>query len=219
MAVTTPPLPPRDDLLALFRAALANARGLLDEAKILYGAQRWPRAHVLATLAHEELGKAHACLLAVMLPGDFTREEFWGTFEHHERKLRRVHGFAELMRPESLQSVEERARRVLDSSAAAHDLRLRGLFVGYRNGRILLPDTITEKAARNKVSQVHAALVFADAAFPVDGFDEMLNKLGSLVEPLRAATAADPDAVAVALREALQGRDEALTRLIGPLPA
>jgi AbiV family abortive infection protein len=171
---------------------------------------------VLATLAHEELGKAHVCLLAVTVPADFTREDFWGIFGDHERKLLRVHGFAALMRPGTLPPVAEIARRVQDSSAAAHELRLRGLFVGYRRGRVLLPGAITEKAARNKISQVHASLAFADEAFPVTGFDELLSEFASLTEPMRAATAADPDAVAVALREALQGRGEALTRLMGP---
>jgi AbiV family abortive infection protein len=219
MAVTVAPLPPRDDLLTLFRAGLGNAHDLLDEAKILFEARRWPRAHVLATLAHEELGKAHTCLLAVVLPADVTSEDFWGVFGDHERKLRRVQGFAELMRPGTLPPIAEVAGRVLSGSATAHDLRLRGLFVGYKKGRVLLPSAITEKAARNKISQVHAALAFADAAFPVTGFDEMLAAFGSLVEPIRTATTADPDAVAVALREAMQGRGDALTQLIGPPPA
>src|SRR5258708_34935797 len=63
------PIPPRDDLLALFQATKANAGDLISDAELLADVGRFPRAHALATLAHEEIGKAQLCLLAVMLTG------------------------------------------------------------------------------------------------------------------------------------------------------
>jgi AbiV family abortive infection protein len=52
------PIPPRDDLLALFQAAKTNAGDLISDAELLADVGRFPRAHALATLAHDEIGKA-----------------------------------------------------------------------------------------------------------------------------------------------------------------
>lgn len=145
VARTFPPLPPRDELLTLFRTALANAQDLLSDADILLNARRWPRAHALATLAWEELGKAHLCLIAVTVPSDVSPEDFWGILGDHGRKLVRMHGFAALIQPGVLARFPDIAKKVQSGFAASNDLRLRGLFVDYSRGRILLPSSITEK--------------------------------------------------------------------------
>lgn len=69
------------------------------------------------------------------------------------------------------------------------------------------------------ISRIWQALDFADNAFLLDDSDDALARFGSMVEPLRAATAADPHGVGVVLRQALQGDGEALNRLLGALLA
>src|SRR5260370_40417621 len=86
------PIPPRDDLLALFQATKANAGDLISDAELLADVGRFPRAHALATLAHEEIGKAQLCLLAVRLT-EITPQGVWDAFKRPTGKLIRVTRF------------------------------------------------------------------------------------------------------------------------------
>lgn len=58
MARAYPPLPPRNDLLAHFRGALANAEDLPDGAQLLADAARFPGALAPAILSLGELSRA-----------------------------------------------------------------------------------------------------------------------------------------------------------------
>ena len=86
MSVSYAPIPSRDDLLALFQAAVANAEGLLGDAELLVEFGRFPRAHALATPSWEELSKGQLCLLAAVFR-DLSPEDFWTRFRDHESKL------------------------------------------------------------------------------------------------------------------------------------
>lgn len=194
----------RDDLLALFRAALANAHGMLDDARFLAGDQRWPRAHALATLAWEELSKGQLCLLTLLMP-EITPDYFWESFKNHEGKLNRVHMFADFMLPHPVGPVAEHAKKVAGQSRSTQNQKLRGLYVDYRKGKIQLPSQIGEQATRNQIKRVGDALAFADMAFSVGSLDEALGQIAALSGGIKNAMIAQPDAVAAALRLALQG--------------
>jgi AbiV family abortive infection protein len=84
----TRPLPPRDDLVRLIQASAFNARDLLADARVLSDAGSSPRAHALATLAFEEVGKANLCILVIMPPGFISAAEFWDSWLSHSHKLR-----------------------------------------------------------------------------------------------------------------------------------
>ena len=103
VGVTYPPVPPRDDLLALFRAAMANAHDLLDDAQRLVDAGSHPRAHALATLALEEQSKGQMCVLAALLP-EISPEHFWGDFRDHQSKLSMVHAYEVMTGSEPIES-------------------------------------------------------------------------------------------------------------------
>ena len=209
-----PPVPPRDDLGALSRAALSNAHDLLGDAQRLADTGSHPRAHSLATLAWEELSKAQLCLLAMLL-SDITPEDFWKSFRSHEGKLARVHAVAGLMRPEPVGPVSEYVKSVVGQSASAAKQRERGLYVDYRRGRILLPSQIGEQAAKRHIQVVREALAFADSAFILDDLDDMVAQVIDMRDRLKAANAADPDALAAALQQAVQGgSQEALQALV-----
>jgi len=120
-----PPIPPRDDLLALFRAALSNGNDLLDDALVLADADRFPRAYALAVLAWEELSKAELCLMPLLLP-EITPEDFWQRFRDHEGKLVRIYAFAAFMQAGPVGPVTEYVKKVMGLSRSTAKQKERG---------------------------------------------------------------------------------------------
>lgn len=140
-----PLTPPQDDLLKLAEAALSNAMDLLADARLLAEAGRFPRAHALATLACEELGKSRQCLSNIWLPRH--PKAFWEAFTSHTRKLSHVQADAVLGSGESARSPRALRLHVWQVTRAAHQRKLRGLYVGYEDGKPRLPGEITEAEA------------------------------------------------------------------------
>ena len=211
------PIPPRDDLLALVQAAKVNAGDLISDAELLADAGRFPRAHALATLAHEEIGKAQLCLLALMLP-EIRPEEFWDAFISHTGKLARVTAFGKLTSPESIGPVAEYVKIVKGQSSSAHRQKLRGLYVDYKRGRVLPPSQVSEKAARSQIRSAREALDLAELAFPLDHLDYAIAHLQGYVGLFRQAATVSPDALGAALQQALHGSQERLQALLSGPP-
>jgi AbiV family abortive infection protein len=204
MSVTYPPIPSRDDLLAILRAAVANAEDLLSDADLLLRAGRYPRAHALATLSWEELSKGQLCMLAAVMPG-IPAEDFWIRFRDHESKLSRVHMFADFMESVPVGPVADHAKKVISDARSVQNLKLRGLYVEYRRGKVLLPSQVGERAARRRLAAVRAALdQFAAVSDPAM-LDEAFAQVHPLLEGPRLAVLAEPDAMAAALQTAIQG--------------
>jgi len=63
-------IPDPEVLVELQNVVARNAAALLEDARLLFEAQRYPRAFALSALAFEELGKAALCL-GPLLPGVF----------------------------------------------------------------------------------------------------------------------------------------------------
>ncbi len=210
------PIPPRDDLLALFQATKANAGDLISDAELLADVGRFPRAHALATLAHEEIGKAQLCLLAVMLT-EITPEEFWDAFKSHTGKLIRVTGFGRMTSAEPIGPVAEYAKIVKGHSSSAHTRKLRGLYVDYKSRRVLLPSQVKEKEAKNQIRSAREALALTEWAFPLDHLDWAIGQMSGLIGALKEA-AKDQDALAGALQMALNGSHERRQELLSKPP-
>jgi AbiV family abortive infection protein len=209
-----PQIPPSEDLLALFRAAMSNAEDLLDDAQALADAGRFPRAFSLAILAWEELSKGQLCLLATVLD-EITRQEFWDRFRDHESKLGRVHAIASIMRPEPIPPLAEHVKAIMGQSRSTNNLKFRGFYVDYRRGKILLPSQIGKAAARKKIKEVRDALAYANAAFSVDSLDESIAQTRALARDVKDAFHSDPDRMAAALQQAMHsGSQEDLEALI-----
>ena len=214
MAPTYPPLPSRDDLPELIRAALANAKDLLNDAQLLADAGRFPRSLALATLSWEELSKADLCAMAMVLP-EVTPDYFWEHFRDHEGKLARVYAFAAFIQPKPIGSVGDWAERVKALSKSTQDLKERSLYVDYRRGKILLPSQVTEKAARKQIKAVREALDFADRAFSGESVGIMFTQVNTIAGPLKNSMVIDPDATAAALQEAIRdGSQEKIQSLV-----
>jgi len=214
MAPTYPPLPPRDDLLALFRAAVSNAKDLLGDAQVLADVGRFPRALALAALSWEELSKGYLCLLAVALP-EITPEYFCEGFRDHEDKLSRVHAVATFMQPEPVGPLADYPKQIMGRSKSMAKQKLRSLYVDYRGGKIQLPSQISQRAARKQINFVREALAFTDTAFPTDSLDDAFAQLNLLFGGLKNAMIADPDATAAALQVAVRdGSQEEIQALV-----
>jgi AbiV family abortive infection protein len=200
VCVTYPPVPPFDHLQTLFRAAMANAHDLLDDAELLMRAGSYPRAHALATLSLEEQSKGDMCMLAALVP-EITPEHFWGDFRDHQSKLRLVHGLEVIAESEPIQSSGQWQTEAKGRSASSQAQKLRGLYVDYRKGRILLPSQIGERAARKQIKLAKETLTEVEHASS-DMDDEVL---AALVGGIFHAIQGEPDATTAALDEFMRG--------------
>jgi AbiV family abortive infection protein len=137
------PVPDGRDLIALFEAATANAGSLLADAECLMGAGSAARAHALAVLAEEELGKAKLCLVALVRPAGAGVEpqEFWKEFYGHSGKLLRELSTQGVLNG-TVSSVPEFVGSLLGESRSVHGRKLRGLYVDYEDGVVLVPGDI-----------------------------------------------------------------------------
>ena len=199
------PVPPHHDLVTLLQACLHNAGDLLADARLLLEADRTPRAHALATLAFEEIGKAFICLLALLpMPEPFFGsrgdDDFWAAWNSHTDKLAWARGFLTLLMSEPAGPAEEAARRVIDAAGADHLRKMRGFYVDYSGGTVLLPGNITAAQARELTADVQAVLDVAARAWCHDQVRERLGEvqqhpaeLGDLMANVARAVQTDPD--------------------------
>lgn len=215
MTHTCAPIPPRDDLLALFSATEENAFALITDAETLVEAGRFPRAHALATLALEELGKGHLCLLAVVWP-EMPPEEFWDDFRDHKGKLARAYDFDAFRRPEPYGTMTQHESKKKKFSSSGQSRKLSGLYVDYRRGKILRPSQITERVAREHVKDVGHSLIFSYMRFsPGESLVDTLMASKAKKEILDRQDAAFGARLAEALRQAvLGGSKECLQELL-----
>lgn len=159
------PVPPREDLRRLAEAALSNAAELLADARLLAEAGRFPRAHALATLACEELGKEQQCLVA--MHSLFAESKFWPGFTNHRGKLAHAQTFSVLHSGEPVNSVNLFNERVRQGSRSANERKFRGLYVDYVDGALQLPDEITDHETWQLIDQAQAVLDHSRSSWAV----------------------------------------------------
>lgn len=195
-------------------------RELCSEPPVLLAdAGSFPLGHALATLALEEVGKSGLCAMVAILPSESVDPaDFWKAFRDHEGKLMRMRGYA-LLVSELPGPVRELAGRARASSAAAHKRKLRGLYVGYDAGRMLLPGEITEAEAREVIDEAQQALDGADRALaPADSRDQMRafaqTDVAGLFRVLAGAADHDPDALVAAFRAVIAGDPSQMAELL-----
>lgn len=113
------PMPAAGQLRQLAQAAAQNASDLAADARLLLDAGRFPRAHALATLALEELGKPELC--HAVLAGELDAKGFREEWSNHLWKLDRSRILAILSAP-----TEARVFATADDDCAT---KFRGLYV------------------------------------------------------------------------------------------
>lgn len=144
-------MPSPAQLQQLAAASEKNAVDLAADARLLLEAGRFPRAHALATLSLEELGKRTLCL--EMLAGKLTDREFYDAWRSHLAKLERSHIEAIL----SSETIE----RIFAWYGDDADMKMRGLYVDANptdpHGPPLLPSDVDAEMARGIVQTAEAA--------------------------------------------------------------
>jgi AbiV family abortive infection protein len=213
----TRPVPSHDDLVTLLQACLDNAGDLLADARLLLDADRAPRAHALATLAFEEIGKACICLLALLpMPEPFFgfrgADDFWAAWNSHTDKLAWARGFLTLLMSEPTGPAQEAAVRVIDAAGADHLRKMRGLYVDYLAGTVLLPENITATEARELTADVQAVLDVVVHAWCHDQVRDRLGEvqqqhgaeLADLMVNISQVVQTDPDTAVALGRRMLQ---------------
>jgi AbiV family abortive infection protein len=152
VAYTSFPMPSADQLRLLAAAAEGNAADLAADARLLLEAGRPARAHALATLALEELGKRALCLGA--LAGKLDERGFREAWSSHRAKLERSHLLAIL----SANSVERIFAWYEDDAS----MKMRGLYVDANpvdaDGPPLTPSDVDPVAAQGIVDTAEAAV-------------------------------------------------------------
>lgn len=214
------PIPEFDELVTLLQACLGNAGELLADARILLAVQRAPRAHALATLALEEIGKAYVCLLAVVpvpMPEPFFgprgQSDFWVAWNSHTDKLSWARAFMELLIAPAAPAAEV-VSRLGESTRADHVRKMRGLYVDYAGGTVQLPSDVTAAEAEELASDVQAVLDVSVQVWCHDGARERLREVlalhgeafADMMAKASAAVSVDADA-AVGVASELLGRE------------
>lgn len=210
-------LPQFDELVTLTQACVRNASDLLADARMLLAAERAPRSHALATLAFEEIGKAFICVLAVApVPEPFFgfrgEGDFWVAWNSHTDKLTWARGFLSLLVREPGVRVTEAVGRLVDSTRADHLRKMRGLYVDYSDGSVLVPSEVTVAEAAQLASDVQAVLDLAEQVWCRDDMRERLREVcevhpdefRDLMARASEALVANPDTAVGVVRQMLQ---------------
>jgi AbiV family abortive infection protein len=157
--------PAAQDLVALVQTTVQNARSLLEDARLLFEAGRYPRAHALAVLALEEFGKHMMCVSrATQAIGVAdTEEEFWRRFNDHKAKLREAKLLIEAILKDPERRYTQFANRLLREAASDHATKLAGLYVDF-DGTITEPlQAIDQQTAASMINDVGELLdVYGD---------------------------------------------------------
>jgi AbiV family abortive infection protein len=212
-------IPATDDLVTLIQACLQNSEDLLADARLLLNAGRAPRAHALATLALEEVGKSCVCILGLFPTpersfGVRSADDFWAAWTSHTDKLLWARGVLSLLIREPDGPVMAAFERLADAARGEHLRKMRGLYVDYApDGSVLLPADITASEADELISDVQAVLEVAVAAWCHEEIRDRLRDLQQrhLAEFTSMMTSAlqvlqeDPDAAIAITRQMLHG--------------
>ena len=212
------PIPEFDELVTLLQACLGNAGDLLADARILLVARSAPRAHTLATLALEEIGKAYVCLLAVVpvpMPEPFFgprgQSDFWAAWNSHTDKLSWARAFMELLIAPAGPATEV-VSRLGELTRADHVRKMRGLYVDYAGGAVQLPSEVTAAEAEELVSDVQAVLDVSVQVWCHDGARGRLREVlalhgeafADMMAKASAAVSVDADAAVGVASELLR---------------
>lgn len=147
-------------------ASFDNALRLIGDAEALVANSRWPGAHGLATLALEEFGKHIICVSAigrVAHDPDYAAR-FRRRFRDHTDKLRSGILHLESLLARDIEGVADAFLEFDDLAKSAHVRRLRGLYVDFDDGHVLIPaEEITENEAAELVRRVGIFIRAAEA--------------------------------------------------------
>jgi AbiV family abortive infection protein len=185
---------------------------LFDDASLLLRHARWPRAHALAVLALEELGKAGLSLGTLAYTED-QAEDFWKDLAHHSTKLLYAGAILTFFSEYQPSATATVVAQLETEARHEHVRKLRGLYVDLStSGVIERPDDIDEDTARRVVDRVGRLLELLGPAWTsgslLDRLDEIEahgDELRAVLEQARQLVRLDPDAAIAIGRAGMSG--------------
>lgn len=127
----------RADLIALRDAAAANAANLVEDARLLFKAERWAGTHGIATLALEEVGKAWLCHQKLVGLDGITLKDLRSDHVHKAIAARQFIETA-WQASQDVFNVNEVYGEHHDFAAEySHSLRLTGLYVDLEDSEVV----------------------------------------------------------------------------------
>lgn len=180
------PLPTLRQLLLVAHHAVDNSVKLLDDASLLLQHERWSRAHALAVLALEELGKAGLCVAALSYD-EGQAEDFWTDFKHHATKLVFAGALLTFLGEEHATAITEALEQLQVEAKDEHARKLHGLYVGLStSGALEHPDDVNEVAARRVVDHVRTLHELLGPAWTSGALLERLEEIEAHSDELQA---------------------------------
>ena len=196
-------------LTAIAGASLLNASDLVDDAELLLAGGRSARAHALAVLALEEIGK-HVMTIAAITRSRM-EPDYWDAFQSrfnsHRAKLRTARLMIQALRASGIEQQLAALDDVVSEANADQVAKLRGLYVDYdHEGRVLDPRVISTTQAETLTADVRFLVTtlgkFDWGSVSEKHREKTIGVAGTLLEefgPARAA-AVMSEALRMALR-------------------
>jgi len=161
--------------------------------------QHGQRAHSLATLALEEIGKAHLCVLVVIPPLNvISEEDFWKSWRDHKAELLWAFGLVRVIINQPQGSLTELHGCVADESSATHLAKMRGFYVDYADdGTVQVPADITAAEAAAVINDAQASLDFLTPSWGDEGIFDRIGQLDQQADQFAALHASIMSAIEV----------------------
>ncbi len=121
-----------------------NANSLLEEADLLYRANKYPRAYFLAQIAIEEIGKISMLIASVQYPAQYSEfwKSFWKLFRSHSFKI----GKAEISFQNSMLNFQlNKDNKVFKIAEIDNQMKMNSLYVDVKGNDINNPREIIDK--------------------------------------------------------------------------
>jgi AbiV family abortive infection protein len=209
MAKANKPMPSIRARLTIIAEATKNAARQIAAAELLVEHGHFPLANAIATLAGEEVGKAHLCVRTFVNPVVVDAETFWTAFRQHQTKGT-IAAQYRLMLGNSPSSEAVRAFKEMEKVGFANDqAKQQGFYVDCVNDQVLTPQRITEQHARRMIENVRSGLEvylpIADSITSpevVDTVTRVIERSAETLPALIAEHAKDPAPLLDALRAA-----------------
>ncbi len=130
-----------------------NANSLIEEANLLYRANKYPRAYFLAQIAIEEIGKISMLIASAQYPAQYSKvwERFWKLFRSHSFKI----GRAEISLQNSMFNFQfNEYNKVFEIAERENQMKMNSLYVDIKTNSIKNPIKIINKStAKRKIDE------------------------------------------------------------------
>jgi AbiV family abortive infection protein len=138
-------------VLRLEQQLFYNAHNLLMDACVLYQSKSFPTAFALAVLAYEELGKLH---LVDHVGAEARLSDPSSRREQLEHLFSRELAFNHIVKQRWALSLTKDAYSDIYHNGRLDHLKQAAFYVGFRNGRIRVPDRLSATTAFHQIRRV-----------------------------------------------------------------